>query len=175
MAGFYFFVCAVFNIFASISVYTALNGDKLISEQWVGKNREESNGRLFWGTTIAYSCRNYHDCLGMRCQTETFRKRSSNASHSKLTSNYLVNVRVKVTPYKPVQAQRGGEGTPLTHSQPWRQKEVGGQHHAPVALFSGKNQYTCTRSWVVLRAGLDEQWKSRPHRDSTPVAGRCTD
>jgi len=55
MARFYFFVCAVFNAFASISVYTALNGEKLMSEQWTGNTMEESNGRLIWGTIPAYA------------------------------------------------------------------------------------------------------------------------
>jgi hypothetical protein len=44
--GFYFFVCGVFNTLARISVCTALNGDKLMSEQRTGKNMEESNDRL---------------------------------------------------------------------------------------------------------------------------------
>ena len=42
MAGFYFFVSGLFIAFASVSVYTALNGDKLMSEQWTGKNMQES-------------------------------------------------------------------------------------------------------------------------------------
>jgi hypothetical protein len=44
---------------------------------------------------------------------------------------------------------------------------MGGQHHAPAALSSGKRSGThCIGGWVGPRIGLDGFGKSRPHRDS---------
>jgi hypothetical protein len=46
---------------------------------------------------------------------------------------------------------------------------MGGQGHAPAALFLEKRHFThCTGDWVRPRAGLDGCAKSRPHWDSIP-------
>ena len=42
---------------------------------------------------------------------------------------------------------------------------VGGQCHASSALRAGTH---CTGGWVGLRAGLDVDGKSHPHRDLIP-------
>jgi hypothetical protein len=45
---------------------------------------------------------------------------------------------------------------------------VGGQHHAPAALPTGKPSNLCTEGWVGPRAGLEGCGITRPHRDSIP-------
>jgi len=58
---------------------------------------------------------------------------------------------------------------------------VGGQRHAPAALYPRERPGThCIGSWVGPRAGLDEWGKSRPRpgfdvRTVPPVASRYTD
>jgi len=58
---------------------------------------------------------------------------------------------------------------------------VGGQHHAPAALASGKRPCThCIGGWVGTRAGLNGCIKSRPPQGFDPqtfqpIASRCTD
>jgi len=52
-------------------------------------------------------------------------------------------------------------------------KEVGGQLHAPAALYPRERPGThCTGGWVGPWAGLDKRGKSRLYRDSIP--GPCS-
>jgi hypothetical protein len=51
---------------------------------------------------------------------------------------------------------------------------VGGQHHAPAALYLRERPDThCTGGWLGAWAGLDRCGKSFPHRDSIPGPSLC--
>ena len=50
--------------------------------------------------------------------------------------------------------------------------EVGGQHHAPAALPSGRDPVPIAQEAVGLSAVLDGCGKCSPHRDSIPGQSR---
>ena len=67
-----------------------------------------------------------------------------------------------------MQAQRGGEITEPTLSQPRRLEVMGGHHHAPARLPAGTNRYPVYSGLDGLRGRSGRQEKSRPHRKSIP-------
>jgi hypothetical protein len=76
--------------------------------------------------------------------------------------------KVKFTLEQAMEAERGGRGIALL-SLTSVLDGVGGQYHAPAALFPRKRADThCTGDWVGCRAGLDGCGKPRSHGDSIP-------